>query len=67
MLIALIYPEHIHEGTKKLISGLFFGMIGDIILKYENSMACFALGAGFFLIGHICYNIYMFTLWQVKR
>lgn len=69
MLMALTFPQHIHDGTKKLFCGLVFGMIGDIVLKYGEgkSMVFFALGAGFFLIGHICYNIFMFTLWQIKK
>lgn len=67
VLIALILPDRIHDGTKKLIAGLVTGLIGDVILKYEKSMTCFAIGAGFFLLGHICYNIYFFNIWQIKK
>jgi uncharacterized membrane protein YhhN len=36
--------------------GLFFGSLGDIFLLFQSSGAIFfALGAFFFLVGHVMY------------
>lgn len=38
-----------------LLLALVFGSLGDLVLEYCGEKL-FGLGAGLFLLGHICYN-----------
>lgn len=67
MLILLILPEQRETNSIKIISGIIFGMAGDLVLEYGGHHSLlFSVGAGFFLMGHIFYNFSMFDLWERK-
>ncbi len=46
----------------RVIVGIFFGGVGDVVLDERKDM--FLIGAGFFLLGHILYNISIISLWK---
>lgn len=46
----------------RVIVGIFFGGVGDVVLDERKDM--FPIGAGFFLLGHILYNISIISLWK---
>jgi hypothetical protein len=48
----------------KVIFGIICGIAGDEILEYcEGNLLYTSIAIGFFLIGHIFYNLAMFNLW----
>ncbi len=62
MIYELWGPKNLYQGTEKIVIGLVFGSLGDILLlingfaqKGSAPTIFFAIGALSFLIGHIFY------------
>ncbi len=56
ILILAIAGSCKNKTILKVAIGVFSGGVGDEVLEYGGH-DWFALGAGFFLIGHIFYNV----------
>jgi len=62
ILLILLFPLRATPHILKVIIGIIFGGAGDLVLEHGGS-DFFALGAGFFLIGHVCYIFSFIDLW----
>jgi uncharacterized membrane protein YhhN len=66
IVIVMLLSEGRWEQTGLIVAGLVFGVMGDLVLEHGGD-DLFALGAGFFLVNHIFYNVHFLSLWQNRE
>lgn len=66
LILALLYAKTNQQGI--IVTGLLFSWGGDVLLMFENKNALFFIGGLIcFLITHICYIIYFFSIRSKHR